>query len=69
MKTYIFSNYNKSNALGLLKKDKLIIVINFKGKKPKTFLLDVDGVLNDGQFYLFFKGKIGKIFGPDDNDR
>ncbi len=37
-------------------------------KKPKTFLLDVDGVLNDGSFIYTSKGKFGKFFGPDDND-
>jgi 3-deoxy-D-manno-octulosonate 8-phosphate phosphatase (KDO 8-P phosphatase) len=36
--------------------------------KPKTFLLDVDGVLNDGSFIYTSKGKFGKLFGPDDND-
>ena len=36
--------------------------------KPSLFLLDVDGVMNNGQFIYSAKGKIGKIFGPDDND-
>jgi len=36
--------------------------------KPKFFLLDVDGILNNGQFIYSTSGKIGKIFGPDDND-
>lgn len=36
--------------------------------KPSFFLLDVDGVLNSGQFIYSSRGKIGKIFGPDDND-
>lgn len=36
--------------------------------KPSFFLLDVDGVLNNGQFIYSARGKIGKIFGPDDND-
>lgn len=36
--------------------------------RPSFFLLDVDGVLNNGQFIYSTKGKIGKIFGPDDND-
>lgn len=35
---------------------------------PKYFILDVDGVLNTGQFIYTEKGKFGKIFGPDDND-
>ena len=34
----------------------------------KTFILDVDGVLTNGQFYYTNKGKIMKVFGPDDND-
>ena len=33
-----------------------------------TFLLDVDGVLNTGQFLYSEKGKVFKIFGPHDND-
>ncbi len=37
-------------------------------KKPNYFLLDVDGVLNTGQFIYNSKGKFGKIFGADDND-
>ncbi len=37
-------------------------------KKPHLFLLDVDGVLNTGQFIYDSKGKFGKIFGADDND-
>ncbi len=36
--------------------------------KPKYYLLDVDGILNNGQFIYSNKGKVGKIFGPDDND-
>ena len=36
--------------------------------KPSFFLLDVDGVLNNGQVIYSARGKIGKIFGPDDND-
>ena len=41
-----------------------------KSKKiiPKTFILDVDGVLNTGQFLYSKTGKVMKIFGPDDND-
>lgn len=35
---------------------------------PKTFILDVDGVLNTGQFLYSKTGKVMKIFGPDDND-
>jgi|TARA_B100001559_G_C16389094_1_gene570300 3-deoxy-D-manno-octulosonate 8-phosphate phosphatase (KDO 8-P phosphatase) len=35
---------------------------------PETFILDVDGVLNTGQFLYNKSGKVMKIFGPDDND-
>ncbi len=35
---------------------------------PKTFILDVDGVLTDGGFYYNEDGKFLKRFGPDDND-
>lgn len=34
----------------------------------KAFLLDVDGVLTNGQFLYSMRGKEYKIFGPDDND-
>ena len=37
-------------------------------KKFKVFILDVDGVMTDGKFYYSNKGKIMKVFGPDDND-
>ncbi len=36
--------------------------------KPKIFVLDVDGVMTDGQFHYSTEGKIIKIFGADDND-
>ena len=36
--------------------------------KPKVFILDVDGVLTNGQFFYTAKGKAMKVFGPDDND-
>ena len=36
--------------------------------KPKIFLLDVDGVMTNGQFIYSSKGKQFKIFGPDDHD-
>jgi len=39
-----------------------------KYKKIKNLILDVDGVLTDGKFYYTSKGKVAKIFGPDDND-
>lgn len=35
---------------------------------PKNFIIDVDGCLNTGQFLYSSKGKIYKIFGPDDAD-
>lgn len=35
---------------------------------PKNFIIDVDGVLTDGKFCYTAKGKVSKIFGPDDND-
>lgn len=34
----------------------------------KTLILDVDGVLTDGQFHYTAEGKTAKIFGPDDAD-
>ena len=37
-------------------------------KKPKFFLLDVDGVITTGQFIYSRQGKLFKIFGPDDFD-
>lgn len=37
-------------------------------KKPKFFLLDVDGVMTTGQFFYSEEGKLLKIFGPDDHD-
>jgi len=39
-----------------------------KYKKPKCFILDVDGVLTTGQFLYTAEGKAMKIFGADDND-
>jgi 3-deoxy-D-manno-octulosonate 8-phosphate phosphatase (KDO 8-P phosphatase) len=39
-----------------------------KIKKPKVLVLDVDGVLTDGQFHYTKDGKVEKIFGPDDSD-
>jgi len=35
---------------------------------PKNFIVDVDGVFNDGSFYYTAKGKVMKKFGPHDND-
>jgi len=36
--------------------------------KPRVFILDVDGVLTNGEFIYSSEGKQFKIFGPDDND-
>ena len=36
--------------------------------KPKIFVLDVDGVLTNGQFLYDQNGKSHKIFGADDSD-
>lgn len=35
---------------------------------PKYFIIDVDGVMTDGQFHYSAEGKVMKIFGPDDAD-
>ena len=37
-------------------------------KKPKFFVLDVDGVMTTGHFFYTKSGKVMKIFGPDDHD-
>ncbi len=34
----------------------------------KVFILDVDGVMTNGQFVYTKEGKSAKIFGPDDHD-
>jgi 3-deoxy-D-manno-octulosonate 8-phosphate phosphatase (KDO 8-P phosphatase) len=34
----------------------------------KTFILDVDGVLTNGEFFYTNEGKVMKVFGADDND-
>jgi 3-deoxy-D-manno-octulosonate 8-phosphate phosphatase (KDO 8-P phosphatase) len=34
----------------------------------KNFILDVDGVMTNGQFFYDRNGKTHKIFGPDDSD-
>ncbi len=39
-----------------------------KSKKLKNLIIDVDGVLTDGQFHYTAEGKVAKIFGPDDHD-
>lgn len=39
-----------------------------KKKKPNIFIVDVDGVMTNGQFIYSSKGKELKIFGPDDHD-
>lgn len=38
------------------------------GWKPKLFLLDVDGVMTNGQFLYSAEGKAYKTFGADDHD-
>ena len=35
---------------------------------PVVFILDVDGVMTNGQFFYTSEGKVMKAFGPDDND-
>lgn len=35
---------------------------------PEVFILDVDGVMTDGQFHYTSDGKVMKVFGADDND-
>ena len=37
-------------------------------KKPKVFILDVDGVMTTGQILYSENGKTMKVFGPDDHD-
>lgn len=36
--------------------------------KPKYLIIDVDGVMTTGHFFYSEKGKVFKMFGPDDND-
>jgi 3-deoxy-D-manno-octulosonate 8-phosphate phosphatase (KDO 8-P phosphatase) len=43
--------------------DKLVIQ-----KIPKVLILDVDGVMTNGQFFYTANGKEMKVFGADDND-
>lgn len=35
---------------------------------PNKVIIDIDGVMTSGQMIYSSKGKIGKIFGPDDHD-
>ena len=35
---------------------------------PRVFIVDVDGVMTTGQFLYSEKGKVYKVFGPDDAD-
>lgn len=42
--------------------------VNLGGKKPKNFIIDVDGVFTTGQFLYTEQGKFAKIFGPHDSD-
>jgi 3-deoxy-D-manno-octulosonate 8-phosphate phosphatase (KDO 8-P phosphatase) len=39
-----------------------------KLKKINNFIIDVDGVLTTGQYFYTEKGKVMKVFGPDDHD-
>jgi len=39
-----------------------------KSFNPMYLILDVDGVLTNGQFIYTSEGKFSKIFGPDDHD-
>ena len=39
-----------------------------EGWKPKTLILDVDGVMTTGHFVYTAEGKVAKVFGPDDHD-
>ena len=41
---------------------------NTTKKQLKYFILDVDGVLNDGKYHYTSEGKVVKVFGPDDHD-
>ena len=43
-------------------------MINMLKKKIKNLIIDVDGVLTDGKFHYTEKGKVMKVFGPDDSD-
>ena len=42
--------------------------MTIKRKSIKNLILDVDGVLNSGQFLYTKDGKFAKVFGPHDND-
>ena len=42
--------------------------IKKKQNKPNVFILDVDGVMTNGDFFYSSDGKVMKVFGPDDND-
>lgn len=42
--------------------------MSIKNNTPKNFVIDVDGVMTDGQFHYSTEGKVMKIFGPDDAD-
>ena len=39
-----------------------------KNTAPKNFVIDIDGVMTNGQMLYTKNGKYMKIFGPDDND-
>src|SRR4051812_46891382 len=38
------------------------------GDTPLVFILDVDGVMTNGQFLYTAEGKVMKLFGANDND-
>ncbi len=49
----------------------LLIKMNLtkmESNQKKVFILDVDGVMTNGQFIYNDQQKLMKIFGPDDND-
>ena len=54
-----------------LMKNLIYDIVNFiidMNKKPKYFILDVDGVITNGQMIYDHSGKKYKIFGQDDHD-
>ena len=48
--------------------DLIASILALLGAIPKYFILDVDGVLNDGKFLYSKYGKQFKVFGPHDHD-
>ena len=39
-----------------------------KKKIPNNFIIDIDGIMTNGNMIYSYKKKEFKIFGPDDND-